>query len=188
MIENKQLYAYIVNSLDVLNKSLLVNEQNTVKLFSYLYNNQNNINTTLTLLNKNHVDWNTYKNIDKHIDELEKYILRTDSKIKKLENKITQLENDKKDPIVIEVPVMVQDNFNIFIRIWLFIEKMIYQFFNSIYHLYNKCYRYIFREKIKRELEEQEHFHAIQEAEKRKRENEERKKQINDILNKPRRK
>ncbi|MBR6907086.1 hypothetical protein IKN40_00900, partial [bacterium] len=43
MIENIQLYSYIVHSLDILNKSVTVNEQNTVKLFSYLYNK--NINT-----------------------------------------------------------------------------------------------------------------------------------------------
>jgi len=186
MIQNKQLYAYIVSSLDILNKSLAVNEQNTVKLFSYLYNSQNNINDKITLLNQNYVDLNVYKKTNKHIEDLEKGIIDFDDKIKKLESKISKLEENINDKVIIEVPVIVQDNFNIFIRCWIFIENSIYKGFNYFKHLYNKCYQYIFKEKIKREQEEQERIYQEKLAEKKKQENKERQKRIKEILNKPR--
>jgi len=32
MIQNKELYSYIINSIEIMNKSIIGNEQNTVKL------------------------------------------------------------------------------------------------------------------------------------------------------------
>ena len=52
MIQNKELYSYIINSIEVMNKSIIVGEQNTVKLFTYVYNNQNNIYNEINNLNK----------------------------------------------------------------------------------------------------------------------------------------
>lgn len=186
MIQNKQLYAYIVNSLDILNKSLTVNEQNTVKLFSYLYNYQNNLNDKIISLNKNHVDLSLYKKTNQHIEDLEKCVISFDDKIKKLESKISKLEENINDKIIIEVPVIVQDNFNIFIRGWIFLENNIYKSFNYFKHLYNKIYQHLFKEKIKREQEEQERIYQEKLAEKKKQEIKERQKRINEILNKPR--
>ena len=40
MIENKELYSYIISSLEIMNKSMIAGEQNTVTLFTYVYNNQ----------------------------------------------------------------------------------------------------------------------------------------------------
>ena len=185
MIQNKQLYAYIVNSLDILNKSLTVNEQNTVKLFSYLYNYQNNLNNKIALLNKNYVDLNLYKKTNQHIEDLEKCVINFDEKVKKIESKISKLEENINDKVIIEVPVIVQDNFNIFIRCWMWFEKNISKCFNYLKHLYNKCYQYIFRERIKREQEEQERIYQEKLAEKKKQEIKEQKKRINEILNKP---
>lgn len=186
MIQNKQLYAYIVNSLDILNKSLTVNEQNTVKLFSYLYNYQNNLNDKIISLNKNHVDLSLYKKTNQHIEDLEKCVISFDDKIKKLESKISKLEENINDKVIIEVPVIVQDNFNIFIRGWIFLENNIYKSFNYFKHLYNKIYQHLFKEKIKREREEQERIYQEKLAEKKKQEIKERQKRINEILNKPR--
>ena len=50
---------------------------------------------------------------------------------------------------------------------------------------YNKCYRFIFKKKIQRELEEQERLYQEKLAEKLRQEDLERKRRIKEILNKP---
>ena len=105
MIQNKELYSYIINSIEVMNKSIIVGEQNTVKLFTYVYNNQNNIYNEIDNLSKkyNNIDINLENKILKNNKIINNTINENDSnlikKISKLELKVQQLEKQLDEQI-----------------------------------------------------------------------------------------
>ena len=187
-MENKELYSYIVQSLDVLNKSLTIHEQNTVKLFSYLHNGQVNMIKDINRIDRNYINKIDFENTNNSVNDLEKCIVKLDNTIKKLENKVNKLESKIKDndSTIIVTPVIVQDSINISDSFIKKIKK--YYSYSIIYikQLYNRIYRYIFRKRIQRELEEQERIYQEKLAEKRRQEEIERKNKIKEILNKPR--
>lgn len=185
-MENKELYTYIVQSLDILNKSLTISEQNTVKLFSYLHNEQINITRNI---NENYINKIDFEKNNKSIEDLENCILKLDNTIKKLESKVNKLEsriNDINSTTIITPIIVQEDNDNVSTSKGLFILIKKYYIHSIIYikQLYNKVYRYIFKKKIQRELEEQERIYQEKLVEKRRQEEIERKEKIKEILNK----
>ena len=184
---NKELYTYMVHSLDVLNKSLTIHEQNTITLFSYLYNKQTDIINNLNDINRNYINKIDFDNTNNSIKDLENSIIKLNNTIKKIENKVNKLDTKIKDIESTDIitPIIVQDD-DITSSNGLFISiKKYYAFIIiSIKRLYNKCYRYIFKQKIQKELEEQEKIYQQQLEEKHKNEELERKKKIKEILNK----
>ena len=191
MIENKELYSYIVHSLDIMNRSIVVNEQNTVKLFSYIYNNQSIFQSNIKDLNdkQNKVDLSVNKlNKDiKRINDLEKCVITFDNTIHKLEEHIKILEkkiNDQNSNII-EVPVIIEEkSFKLFcIHIK---EKIIlYAKFIKVkvIELYDKAYKYIFRKKIQKRLEEEQKQKEEMLRKQQELEDKIRKQKIKEILN-----
>jgi len=191
MIENKELYSYIVHSLDIMNRSIVVNEQNTVKLFSYIYNNQSIFQSNIKDLNdkQNKVDLSVNKlNKDiKRINDLEKCVITFDNTIHKLEEHIKILEkkiNDQNSNII-EVPVIIEEkSFKLFcIHIK---EKIILyaKFIKAkVIELYDKVYKYIFRKKIQKRLEEEQKQKEEMLRKQQELEDKIRKQKIKEILN-----
>ena len=143
---NEEVYSYIVSSIDLLNKSIKAQDNKTVHLFSYIYNNQMNINEQL----KNYVTNQDIQllsyciiNLDQRLQKVETRIGKMDKKIDKMITHLNNKAENEKNKIVIE-----QEKPNK-IKIW---WNNIKEFFKSIY---NKCYQIIFKKKIQRELEEQ---------------------------------
>jgi len=184
MIQNKELYSYIINSIEIMNKSIIGNEQNTVKLFTYVYNNQKDIYNKIDDL------YNKHDNIDSNIENI---ILKNNKTIKsiiddnsslnkqvsELQSKIQQLEKqlDEQSYNTIITPVVIEnDKESFIIRVY----KVIKDF---CIRCYKACYKIIFKKKIQRELEEKR---LIQENLIRKQEeikNNQYKRRIKDILN-----
>jgi len=185
MIENKELYSYIIGSLEIMNKSIIAGEQNTVTLFTYVYNNQKNIyNKIDDLYNKyNDIDPNlentilkNNKVINKIIDEnnscLNKQILELQSKIQQLEKQLDeQIYNTIITPVVIEGEKES------------FIKKMFKTIKEFCVKCYKACYKIIFKKKIQRQLEEKRQIqeNLIKKQEEIK--NKQYKRRIKDILN-----
>ena len=188
-MENKELYSYIVQSLDILNRSLTIHEQNTVKLFSYLHNGQVNIINDLNYINENYTNKIDFNNINNSVNDLEKCVVKLNNTIKKIENKVNKLEskiNDINSTTIITPIIVQEDNDNVSTSKGLFILIKKYYIHSIIYikQLYNKVYRYIFKKKIQRELKEQERIYQEKLMEKRRQEEIERKEKIKEILNK----
>ena len=144
-MNNKELYSYIVGSLDIMNKSLIMNEQNTVKLFSYLYNNYVDLNNKFayleTNINKQIIDLEI--NFKKQNSSISKEISLLKKYQKKYEDKISLIENKKtKTRIIID---KIKYNINIFlIKI------------KNIFDIcYNHIYNIIFYKKIQKEKEKE---------------------------------
>lgn len=191
MIENKELYSYIVHSLDIMNRSIVVNEQNTVKLFSYIYNNQSIFQSNIKDLNdkQNKVDLSVNKlNKDiKRINDLEKCVITFDNTIHKLEEHIKVLEkkiNDQNSNII-EVPVIIEEkSFKLFC---IHIKEKIILYTKFIktkaIELYDKAYKYIFRKKIQKQLEEEQKQKEEMLRKQQELEDKIRKQKIKEILN-----
>lgn len=191
MIENKELYSYIVHSLDIMNRSIVVNEQNTVKLFSYIYNNQSIFQSNIKDLNdkQNKVDLSVNKlNKDiKRINDLEKCVITFDNTIHKLEEHIKVLEkkiNDQNSNII-EVPVIIEEkSFKLFC---IHIKEKIILYAKFIkakaIELYDKAYKYIFRKKIQKQLEEEQKQKEEMLRKQQELEDKIRKQKIKEILN-----
>ena len=128
MIENKELYSYIVQSLDIMNRSITINEQNTVKLFSYLYNNQENdkikyddkitniiskINETNSNINKN------IKNLSDKVENMNNIINSYNIKINSLKRNLNNITKNIDNNVnnIIEVPVIVEDKISLYMKI-----------------------------------------------------------------------
>ena len=113
MIENKELYSYIIHSLDILNRSIVIQEQNTVKLFSYIYNNQINIYNSLNSLNSLNSTYNGLedqnKNIESNIVNLKS---QYNNDIQQLSQQINELEKkyEEFNSSIIEVPIIIKEN------------------------------------------------------------------------------
>jgi len=191
MIENKELYSYIVHSLDIMNRSIVVNEQNTVKLFSYIYNNQSIFQSNIKDLNdkQNKVDLSVNKlNKDiKRINDLEKCVITFDNTIHKLKEHIKVLEkkiNDQNSNII-EVPVIIEEkSFKLFC---IHIKEKIILYAKFIkakaIELYDKAYKYIFRKKIQKQLEEEQKQKEEMLRKQQELEDKIRKQKIKEILN-----
>lgn len=191
MIENKELYSYIVHSLDIMNRSIVVNEQNTVKLFSYIYNNQSIFQSNIKDLNdkQNKIDLSVNKlNKDiKRINDLEKCVITFDNTIHKLEEHIKVLEkkiNDQNSNII-EVPVIIEEkSFKLFC---IHIKEKIILYAKFIkakaIELYDKAYKYIFRKKIQKQLEEEQKQKEEMLRKQQELEDKIRKQKIKEILN-----
>ena len=191
MIENKELYSYIVHSLDIMNRSIVVNEQNTVKLFSYIYNNQSIFQSNIKDLNdkQNKVDLSVNKlNKDiKRINDLEKCVITFDNTIHKLEEHIKVLEkkiNDQNSNII-EVPVIIEEKsfklFCIHIKEKIILYAKIIK--AKVIELYDKAYKYIFRKKIQKQLEEEQKQKEEMLRKQQELEDKIRKQKIKEILN-----
>jgi len=176
MIENKELYGYIVNSIEIMNKSIVANEQNTVKLFSYVYNHQNNLYSNINKLNKKYeaIDVNFQNIVNRYNINVWKNINETNDKVEKLEKKINSLENQIKEQSnnIITAPIIIEET-----------HKSKNIFLEFIKSIYNRCYNFIFRKRImkKHEVEKklQEEFTKKEEEIK----NKQYKQRIQDILN-----
>jgi len=179
-MENKELYSYLVGSINVINKSLLLNEQNTVQLFSYLYNNIVDIDNKLNKLENSLSYFNNY-NIEK-INKLENDIPKLNYQYQKLnkdiklilknikEKTVEKNNNENQIEIIKEKKYYLKD----------FINKIII-FFKDIY---NKCYKIIFRKRILRKQQEEEIRLEKEAKEKAKLEEQRKKELIKKILNK----
>jgi len=185
MIENKELYSYIIHSLDILNRSLTISEQNNIKLFSYIYNNQTNIINDIKNIDNNYNNLILNNgDIDKKIDNFEKCIITFDNKIKNLEDQIVNLKNSiqKYNENIIEVPVIIDD-----LNKKSKILQLLYNYYiyskNFIISLFNKCYKFIFKKRIQKKLKEQEEIYRQKQIEKQNQEFLERKRKIREILN-----
>ena len=174
MTDNKQLYSYIVHSLDILNKSLTINEQNTVKLFSYLYNNSlstekifeskiNNINSYIS---------NNVNIINDDIKNLENCIIKINNEITTLQNNLNNTNKNikkinadllKYNENIIEVPIIISDKISFVYKLedeYIKLKHNIIELFSKIkifyIKIYDKIYKFIFRKRIQKEKEESE--------------------------------
>jgi len=189
MIQNKELYSYIINSIEVMNKSIIVGEQNTVKLFAYVYNNQNNIYNEINNLNKkcSNIDINIENKILKNDKIIHNIINENNSnvneKLSKLELKVKQLEkqiNEQACNTIISPVIIEAEKESFIIKIF----KAIKCFFINCYnYCYKIIYKVIFERKIQRQLEEKKRIQEsiIQKQEEIK--NKQNKRRIKDILN-----
>lgn len=148
MIENKELYSYIISSIDVMNKSIIVNEQNTVRLFSYIYNSQNNIYNNLD--NVTYMCKNVQSNLNKSNQSYKKLKTENDKIIDDLNNRIEKLEKiiNEQQNMTVVTPVIIKEN-----EVKNNIKYILINVYNKIINLYDKCYKIIFKKQINKRLE-----------------------------------
>ena len=201
----KEVYSYIVGSIDLINKSIIVQEQNQVTLFSYMYNRQNTmlskidaidssvkkIKSSLTDLNKK-LDIIDAKviNIEKDYNKrYNKIDVKTQSELNILKNEISNIKSDLLKMNTDKISYKINNRFRI-------LNDKFHMILNTIKHnaniiistikgygqfVYDKIYKILFKKKIQQEM--------IEEA-RRKQEEEHKKKienlnKIKEILNKP---
>lgn len=201
----KEVYSYIVGSIDLMNKSIIVQEQNQVTLFSYMYNRQNTmlsridaidssvkkIKSSLTDLNKK-IDMIDAKvtNIEKDYNKrYNKIDIKTTSELNILRNEISNIKSDLLKMNTDKISYKINNKFRI-------LNDKFHAILNTIKHnankiistikgyfrfVYDKIYKILFKKKIQQEM--------IEEA-RRKQEEEHKKKienlnRIKEILNKP---
>lgn len=160
---DKELYSYIVSSLDILNKQLVVQEKNVVKLFSYLYNYNTQLEDkiqdleTIVLDQKlNMVKLNEkYNELEKDNKQIKEQNEKT---IKDFEEKI----NKKIDNDIKRIKKSISDNNQIIINEvnnTIYIKEFFINIFNKIKTQYiklkDKIYKKIYRKKILKEQEEE---------------------------------
>ena len=160
---DKELYSYIVSSLDILNKQLVVQEKNVVKLFSYLYNYNTQLEDkiqdleTIVLDQKlNMVKLNEkYNELEKDNKQIKEQNEKT---IKDFEEKI----NKKIDNDIKRIKKSISDNNQIIINEvnnTIYIKEFFINIFNKIKNQYiklkDKIYKKIYRKKILKEQEEE---------------------------------
>ena len=201
MIENQQLYSYIVHSLDILNRSVAINEQNTVKLFSYLYNNSLNtekiFESKLNSIN-NYINSNI-NTINNDIKNLENCIIKINDQINILENNINTVKRNvkkinsdlvKHTENIIEVPIIVSDEIsfvykledeylkfkNDIKKILLKIKDLYNKIYNNIYYniitVYNKIYNRIYNFIFRKRIQREKEEEEKRKEEERKKEEE----------------
>lgn len=114
-------YSYVVSTLDVLRKTLISQENNTVKLFTYLYNNESDIRNDINNISYNvNMNLNTiieYSNLSNKIEKIEEKIVLLSktqnsvvTNINKLNNSINILiDNLNKKEEKIEEPEIEDD-------------------------------------------------------------------------------
>ncbi len=90
-------YSYVVSTLDVLRKTLISQENNTVKLFTYLYNNESDIRNDINNISYNvNMNLNTiieYSNLSNKIEKIEEKIFLLSKTQNSLVTNINKLNN-----------------------------------------------------------------------------------------------
>ena len=177
--KDKELYSYVVSSLDILNKQLVVQEKNVVKLFSYLYNYNTQLENKIqdletiildykNLIKKNEENYNKkYNDLDKNINDVQQSIKEIDKNFNKKINDESKklkkyIDNNPNNSIVINE-----------IKHTLHIKEFFVNIFNKIkeeyYSIKDKIYKLIYRKRILEEQEEEQRK-EIEEKEKKRKE------------------
>ena len=164
---DKEVYSQIINTMDLLNKSIALQDKKNVQLFSYLYNKYIDMDNqfTYTLSNNTQIISNQISDLDKRFQTMELRLGKIDKKLDKIISFIN--DNSKNNIIMVEQKpswIKVQ-----LIRICNFFKKV-----------YNSCYNFIFRRKIKKQLLEEQRKKQESEREKLLK----KKQQIKNILSK----
>lgn len=201
----KEVYSYIVGSIDLINKSIIVQEQNQVTLFSYMYNRQN------TMLNRIDMIETNVKKIKSSLTDIDKRLNTINDKILNIEKDYNKKCNKLDIKTVSEINILKTEISDIRLQLdKINNNKLSYKINNKIHGLkdkidllfknikdksnvivsfiknryksiYNVIYKLLFKKKIQQQM--------IEEA--RRKEEEERKKKIEnlnkikEILNKP---
>jgi hypothetical protein len=139
MLENKELYSYLVSSVNIINKSLLLNEQNTVKLFSYLYNNYSNDTLRVSDLENCIVKINSnFENIYKEINDIHK--------------DINNIKVNISNEIIATPVILIQSDITKYEKCIKYFKKIINNSKNKLIELYHKIYKkiyyFIFKKKM----------------------------------------
>lgn len=204
---NDIYYSYVVTTLDVLRKSLISQENNTTRLFTYLYNDNYDIRNDVMKISynvNNKLDdiveisnisykisniekiinslYNNQTNIISNIDELKK-------SIKVLDDNVKKINDPKKEEIIINKPIKKEKpKKHLFGTIFKIIKDKFISIHNIFLNIINNiinditnrlfCLNILVNEEIQKIKEEQQ---RLLEEEKKIRE---RNKKIKEILNK----
>jgi len=166
MDDKLEMYSYIVSSIDILNKSVKLQEQGQVRLFTYLYNNQQRMYDEYAKMDER------ITKIEGRLDEYNKKIKDIVKKQRAISNRIDEICKREPDDKVEEdihtdsKPIASKFSFIANAKDWV---KMIIE----------KAYKMLFRKKIER-IEMENNQKAI---EAKKKEDEKKKQIIKDILN-----
>jgi len=176
MIQNKELYSYIINSIEVMNKSLIVNEQNTVKLFSYVYNNQNNIYNNVNDIH------NAHNKLKQNLNNIKNTITEFNNTVNDLNNRIESLEkfvNEQKN-MIITVPIIVKDKEH---KTKIDIKQILSNVSDKIVNIYNRFYKFVFKKQIDKKLKKEQELKEKLLQKERELEKKRKKQRIKEILN-----
>lgn len=161
---NKELYSYIVGSINLLNKSIKAQDQKSVQLFAYLYNNHVNLSYQMSY----QIDNISYQlkdtSTNQDIQLLSYCIINLDNKIQKISNNINLVNNkinsidNKIDQIITKINIpnnldkkdIKKEN-----RFFIWLNNIIKKLYNLLKNYYNKAYKILFKKRIERQLEEQ---------------------------------
>ena len=147
-MENNELNGYIVNSLNAINQEIQLQDKRTLLLFSYMYNEYDNMMNKISYISYNINNLNDKINsIKSHNETLEIRIGKVD---KKLLNLITGINNSKINQIKVDDNSLEEEK-SWFIKCY----DSIKSFFIRSYHF---IYNIIFKRKLKKQqkLEEEE--------------------------------
>lgn len=176
-MDNKELYSYIIGSLDIMNKSIILNEQNCVKLFSYLYNNYYDLNNKVNDLEQ------TISNINNNIIKINDDITKKNNLISKEVNQLKKVQKQYNDKLLIIEKKKT--------RLQIFLENTkgnICKFFNNVYNkskdMYHKIYDYIYKIIYYKKIQKEEEEKRIKEEQEKLKKEKEYKETIKNILKK----
>ena len=147
-MENNELNNYIVNSLNVINQEIQLQDKRTLLLFSYMYNEYDNMMNKISYISYHINNINDKINsINTHNENLDIRIGKID---KKLLNIITGINNSKLNQIKVDDNSLEEE------KSW--IEKCWNSVKSFFIKIYNSIYNIIFKRKLKKQqkLEEEE--------------------------------
>lgn len=147
-MENNELNGYIVNSLNAINQEIQLQDKRTLLLFSYMYNEYNNMMNKISYISYHINSINDKINsINSHNENLDIRIGKID---KKLLNIITGINNSKLNQIKVDDNSLEEE------KSW--IEKCWNSIKSFFIKIYNSIYNIIFKKKLKKQqkLEEEE--------------------------------
>jgi hypothetical protein len=159
---NNEIFSYIGEPLNALNKELKIQDQRVVVLFSYVFNECINISNQLTDYN-NRIEKLSYvmNDINDHISKIEFRLGKVDKKINNIVSVLSisqeQINNEETQT----------DNPTVFKKICKFIKYQSKRFWNMICKIWNKIYRFIFKFKIERDKEKERQKKLEEEKRKR---------------------
>lgn len=147
-MENNELNGYIVNSLNAINQEIQLQDKRTLLLFSYMYNEYDNMMNKISYISYHINSINDKINsINSHNENLDIRIGKID---KKLLNIITGINNSKLNQIKVDDNSLEEE------KSW--IEKCWNSIKSFFIKIYNSIYNIIFKKKLKKQqkLEEEE--------------------------------
>lgn len=147
-MENNELNGYIVNSLNAINQEIQLQDKRTLLLFSYMYNEYDNMMNKISYISYHINNINDKINsINTHNENLDIRIGKID---KKLLNIITGINNSKLNQIKVDDNSLEEE------KSW--IEKCWNSIKSFFIKIYNSIYNIIFKRKLKKQqkLEEEE--------------------------------